>query len=203
MTCSMLHTSKAAAHGAAPGQVRWPSAAGWLSHAAGLVLPLLLAGPVLAQGAAALAIAPPAALPAVPSAAIAARTSPRAAVTPIRVVVVHWKVKQGREDEFLDYWAQRSVVADRSGLVGEFLSSVEDQARFPWINMQAVSTTYTSFFNVGIWRDAMAFEDQIGKHIDLSRPPSRSRRSGGSVCSCNRSVGASAAPSCPWRTSPA
>jgi len=41
-------------------------------------------------------------------------------------------------------------VEDRSGLIGEFLSSVEDRARFPWINMQAVGTGYTSFFNVGI-----------------------------------------------------
>ena len=135
---------------------------GWLSRAAGLglrlALPLLLAGPVLAQGTAALALAPP-------------PVRAEAEATPMRMVVVHWKVKQGREAEFLDYWGQRSVVADRSGLVGEFLSSVEDRGRFPWINMQAVSGAYTSFFNIGIWRDAAAFEDQIGKYIDNARPP--------------------------------
>ncbi len=91
--------------------------------------------------------------------------------TPVRLVVVHWKIKQGQEQEFLDYWAQRSPVADRSGLVGEFLSSVEDRDRFPWINMQAVSASYTSFFNIGIWKNSAAFQDQIGKYIDTSRPP--------------------------------
>ena len=157
MTRGMLRASQAVA------RRKVPPGARWLSRAAALVvplsLPLLLAGPALAQGAAALALTPPPA---------AANSN---AATPLRMVVVHWKIKQGREAEFLDYWAQRSVVADRSGLVGEFLSSVEDRGRFPWINMQTVSTSYTSFFNIGIWRDAAAFEDQIGKYIDNSRPP--------------------------------
>jgi len=37
--------------------------------------------------------------------------------------------------------------------------------------MQAVNASYTSFFNIGIWKDAAAFEDQIGRFIDNSRPP--------------------------------
>lgn len=99
------------------------------------------------------------------------RTATAPTPTPVRIVVVHWKIKPGREREFLEYWSQRSVVADRSGLVGEFLNSVEDQAHFPWINMQSVRGNYTSYFNVGIWRDEGAFEDQIGKFINNARPP--------------------------------
>lgn len=163
MTSGMLRTSQAVARQAAARR-NVPPSARWLSRAAALVVPLalpwMLAGPALAQGSAALALAPP------PAAA-----NPGAAATNIRMVVVHWKIKQGREAEFLDYWGQRSVVADRSGLVGEFLSSVEDRGRFPWINMQTVSNSYTSFFNIGIWRDAAAFDDQIGKYIDNARPP--------------------------------
>jgi len=173
MIPGMPSAPKAAAHRTAlprvvrPSVAVRPSAAVWLRVAAGLALPLVLAGPLLAQGAATLTLTPPAAPPTAP----AARATPDAAMTPTRVVVVHWKIKHGREEEFLDYWAQRSVVEDRSGLIGEFLSSVEDRARFPWINMQAVGTGYTSFFNVGIWRDAAAFEGQIGKYIDLNLPP--------------------------------
>ena len=85
--------------------------------------------------------------------------------------MVHWKIKPGREAEFLDYWGTRSVVGDRSGLVGEYLSSVEDRERAPWITWQTLNLTYTSFFNVGLWRDVDAFQDQIGKFIDNSRPP--------------------------------
>lgn len=90
---------------------------------------------------------------------------------PLRVIVVHWKIKPEREAEFLDYWATRASVADRSGLVGEFLSSVADRAQHPWINLQALSPRWASFFNVGLWRDAAAFQDQIGRYIDNTQPP--------------------------------
>ena len=49
----------------------------------------------------------------------------------LRIIVVHWKIKLGREAEFLDYWSTRSVIGDRSGLVSECLSSVEDRGRAP------------------------------------------------------------------------
>ncbi len=84
-----------------------------------------------------------------------------------RIVVVEWKIKAGRECDFLDYWATRSTIPNRSGLVGEFLSEVDSQ---PWINWK-LEEGYTTYYNVGIWRDAAAFQDQIGKYIDNNRPP--------------------------------
>jgi len=87
-----------------------------------------------------------------------------------RIVVVEWKIKKGREAEFLDYWSTRSTIPDRSGLIGEFLSGVEDRDRFPWINW-SLDDRWTTFYNVGLWRDSLDFEGQIGKSIDNSRPP--------------------------------
>jgi hypothetical protein len=87
-----------------------------------------------------------------------------------RIVVVEWKIKKGREAEFLDYWSTRSTIPDRSGLIGEFLSGVEDRDRFPWINW-TLDDRWTTFYNVGLWRDSADFEGQIGKFIDNSRPP--------------------------------
>lgn len=84
-----------------------------------------------------------------------------------RIVVVEWKIKAGRECDFLDYWATRSTIPNRSGLVGEFLSEVDSQ---PWINWK-LEEGYTTYYNVGIWRDAPAFQDQIGKYIDNNRAP--------------------------------
>lgn len=89
----------------------------------------------------------------------------------MRLVVVHWKIKPGREAEFLDHWSTRATIEDRAGLLCEFLCSVEDRGRFPWIILQALDSRWTSFFNVGLWRDAAAFQDQIGRHIDDARPP--------------------------------
>lgn len=125
-----------------------------------LLLLALVSGPVaLAE----VAVAP------APGVSIEPTASPRP--TPLRIVVVHWKIKPGRESEFLDYWSTRSVVGDRSGLVSEYLSSVEDRGRAPWITWRTLSPEYTSYFNVGIWCDLDAFQDQIGRYIDNSRPP--------------------------------
>lgn len=91
--------------------------------------------------------------------------------TPLRIVIVHWKIKPGREAEFLNYWSTRSVVEDRSGLVSEYLSSIESRDLAPWINWQRLSPAYISYFNVGIWHDLTAFQDQIGQYIDNNRSP--------------------------------
>ena len=90
---------------------------------------------------------------------------------PLRLVIVHWKIKPGREAEFLTYWSERARVADRAGLVGEFLSGVEDRATYPWMTMASLDRRWTSYFNVGLWRDAAAFQEQIGRFIDIARPP--------------------------------
>ena len=89
-----------------------------------------------------------------------------------RIVVVEWKIKKGHEQEFLDYWSQKSTIPDRSGLIAEFLSDEESRDRFPWINWAAAeSDDATIFYNVGIWRQADDFMGQIGKYIDNNRPP--------------------------------
>ena len=84
-----------------------------------------------------------------------------------RIVVVEWKIKKGRECDFMNYWSTRSTIPNRSGLIGEFLSEVDKQK---WVNWN-LDEGWTTFYNIGIWRDAAAFEDQIGKFIDNSRPP--------------------------------
>ena len=87
-----------------------------------------------------------------------------------RIVLVEWRIKKGREQEFLDYWATRATVADRSGLIGEFLSRVEDRTQFPWV-VWNLDPNWTTFVNVGFWRSNADFNEQIGRFIDLSRPP--------------------------------
>lgn len=94
------------------------------------------------------------------------------ASTPARIIMVEWRIKKGREQEFLDYWSTKATVGDRTGLIGEFLSGVEDRVKYPWMVWpQADSGDYTIFYNVGLWRDAGDFYEQVGKFIDNSRPP--------------------------------
>jgi hypothetical protein len=92
--------------------------------------------------------------------------------TEVRIVVVEWKIKKGHEQEFLDYWATKSTIPDRSGLIAEFMSGEESHDQFPWINWATPQgADYTLFYNIGFWRSADDFMGQIGKYIDNARPP--------------------------------
>ncbi|MBM6594268.1 hypothetical protein [Microvirga pudoricolor] len=90
--------------------------------------------------------------------------------TPIRIVLVEWRIKKGREKEFLDYWSTQATIKDRTGLIGEYLSRVEDQKQYPWM-VWNLDPNWTTFVNVGFWRNGADFQEQIGKFIDNSRPP--------------------------------
>src|SRR3712207_3880516 len=70
---------------------------------------------------------------ATPPATSQAPASEASQATSTRIVLVEWRIKKGREQEFLDYWSTRATVPDRSGLIGEFLSRVEDRKQFPWM----------------------------------------------------------------------
>ncbi len=111
-----------------------------------------------------------------PAAAVSAPQSVDATGKPLstdaRIVVVEWKIKKGHEQEFLDYWATKSTIPDRTGLIAEFMSGEESRQQFPWINWAATeSGDFTVFYNIGIWRKADDFMGQIGKYIDNNRPP--------------------------------
>ena len=99
-------------------------------------------------------------------------TTPQAEqeATATRIVAVEWRIKKGQENEFLEYWSTRSTIPDRSGLVAEFLNRVESREQFPWMVWE-FNEGWTTFINVGIWREGADFHQQIGRFIDNSRPP--------------------------------
>jgi hypothetical protein len=90
--------------------------------------------------------------------------------TATRIVAVEWRIKKGQENEFLEYWSTRSTIPDRSGLVAEFLNRVESREQFPWMVWE-FNEGWTTFINIGIWREGADFQQQIGRFIDNSRPP--------------------------------
>ena len=88
----------------------------------------------------------------------------------MRIVLVEWRITKGDEEQFLDYWSRRQPISDRSGLIGEFLSRIESPEQYPWITWE-LDERWTTFVNVGLWREAADFEEQIGRHLDDTRPP--------------------------------
>jgi hypothetical protein len=87
----------------------------------------------------------------------------------MRIVLVEWRIRRGHEEEFLDYWSSRATVRDRTGLIGEFLSCVEDRNEYPWMIWE-LDERWTTFVNVGLWRQGADFQEQIGRLIDDTQP---------------------------------
>ena len=87
----------------------------------------------------------------------------------MRIVIVEWRIRKGQEAAFLDYWSENEAIEDRSGLIGEYLSHVENQMDCQWITLE-FGTEWTTYVNVGFWSDADAFRQQVGPKIDDRRP---------------------------------
>jgi hypothetical protein len=77
-----------------------------------------------------------------------------------------WRIRKGRECEFLSYWSTRATISNRTGLIAEFLREVDQQRWIQW----STDEDSTTFYNIGLWRDAAHFEEQVGRFIDLDRP---------------------------------
>ncbi len=89
--------------------------------------------------------------------------------TDTRIVVVEWRIKTGRENEFLEHWSIRSTIPDRSGLIHEFLSRVESREQFPW-RVWDLNAAWSTYINVGFWRSTADFQQQLGWLIDDTKP---------------------------------
>ena len=86
------------------------------------------------------------------------------------IVLIHWKIKPDKVEDFLDFWRQKAIVDNRRGLVGEFLMEAHSPAEYPWITWELTGCEgkYRSFINVGHWANSEEFHEQIGKYFETS-----------------------------------
>lgn len=92
------------------------------------------------------------------------------------IVLIKWKIRSEQIDDFLKSWKQKSIVQDRRGLIGEFLSEAATEACFPYITWNVSNSgderqEYKVFVNVGIWADAKSFREQVAKYFNDDKPP--------------------------------
>jgi hypothetical protein len=91
------------------------------------------------------------------------------------VVLIHWRIHPDPESEqaFIKHWQTRNSIADRSGLIAEFLSASLPMADFPYItwHLDPESTgDFRSFVTVGLWQDSDAFRDQGAAYFNDGNP---------------------------------
>lgn len=85
----------------------------------------------------------------------------------MQIVFVDWKIRIGEEESFKQDWKTGLPVNYRTQMVGEFLNVVPKNAKYEWITWDlAESGDYTRFINVGLWANAEAFQEQIGRYFN-------------------------------------
>ena len=93
------------------------------------------------------------------------------------VVLIHWRIKTSNEavTEFFEWWKSKAVIADKTNLVGEFLSAPLPASRFPFrvddLSHKGKEVDHRAFVNLGIWRDWESFYEQVGKNFNDNNPP--------------------------------
>lgn len=96
------------------------------------------------------------------------------------IVLINWRVQPSMVDAFMDKWKTGLRLGEAKGLVGEFLSRVEDATFATAVTWElepdeADDPTvwrredYVSYVNVGIWESYEAFFDAVGKYMTSGR----------------------------------
>jgi hypothetical protein len=92
------------------------------------------------------------------------------------IVLIHWRIKPTPEAEaaFLEFWSTQAKVDDKTQLLGEFLSAPLPAADFPF-KVDDLSSGHSEgnckhFVNVGMWENWNAFNEQVGKYMNDSKP---------------------------------
>ena|SRR5258708_38298896 len=92
------------------------------------------------------------------------------------IVVIHWKIKPGRENDFLKHWSRVLEIKNRSKLVGEFLSipmkSKPAKCKTTVLG-RSPSSSYISYFNVGMWEKHDSFYQEVIKPYVKKAPKKR------------------------------
>jgi hypothetical protein len=85
------------------------------------------------------------------------------------VIMVHWLIKKGIENEeaFEAAW-RKMTIHPNTGLYREMLTRPVE-AEDPKFNTFSITDkAYTTYINIGIWKDIKSFDAAVGKYI---QPP--------------------------------
>lgn len=81
------------------------------------------------------------------------------------IVLVHWLIKKGREEDFKKQW-YKMTIDDDSGLYREILTEPDGNvhdSKFHTFGL--INPNYSTFINIGMWKSLEDFDKAIGKYI--------------------------------------
>lgn len=81
------------------------------------------------------------------------------------ILLVHWLIKKGREQEFETRWHQMTVEANQ-GLYRELLATINDEVANPKFHTFSVGNPhYSTYINIGLWESVEHFDAAVGKYM--------------------------------------
>lgn len=86
------------------------------------------------------------------------------------IVLVKWYIISGQEDKFKQTWIDKMEPEIKKGLFCEFFSKPIDSIKEKYHTLDVENKHYTTFINVGVWKDVESFDEAIGNFI-LGRKP--------------------------------
>jgi hypothetical protein len=95
----------------------------------------------------------------------------------VSIVLIHWKIKKDLAPDFEQKWKTMFKIANREGLIGEFLSKVErrDEAH-PYITWPIIcenpahEENCVHYINVALWTSHQRFFEEVGPLMNDDRP---------------------------------
>lgn len=96
------------------------------------------------------------------------------------VALINWRILPTGLDAFLLKWKTELKLGDAPGLIGEYLSRVEDISFFNRITWEMEpdekdakegwrDESYVSYVNVGLWVDLKSFDGAVGRYMNAGR----------------------------------
>ncbi|MPZ33579.1 MAG: hypothetical protein GEV13_21730 [Rhodospirillales bacterium] len=96
------------------------------------------------------------------------------------VALINWRILPNEVDAFLNKWKTGLKLENAPGLIGEFVSKVNDAAFHEGVTWEMEaddkddqsgwrSQDYVSYVNVGIWESAQDFMNAVGKNMSKGR----------------------------------
>jgi hypothetical protein len=81
------------------------------------------------------------------------------------VILVHWLIHQGKEEEFKHRWKQMTI-GEGSGLYREILTELDREPSNPKFHTFSIGDPfYSTFINIGVWESLEHFDRAVGKYI--------------------------------------
>jgi hypothetical protein len=86
------------------------------------------------------------------------------------IVIVKWYIIGGQDEKFKKTWVELMEPRIKTGLYREFFSKPIDSVDEKYHTLDLESKHYTTYINIGFWKDVEAFNEAIGNFI-LGRKP--------------------------------